>query len=282
MGFSRQEIAEEMEHKRQILHALIRRRRPLELQVAQRGLSTPPEIFTEISTLSEQIRIQEDEMARLETLAAEGQISIVEAEYKVMVAKAWDTQRGKPTLTGAAELELLRLRMGLFPEKAYQIENEIRVGLAEEAFSSLDTDFFERLPIKPEPKRIEAQKVYEPASEDNNSGRDQFGAIIQGQIHIQHFNISSIGFRSGSDDQFEVSLRIIGRAIRLDHETALRLFLVVLPPAYRLDIEEFGKQLIRANRVWNYQADREVFDCFLNNLACELESQEAVICMEDV
>ncbi|MBD1875070.1 hypothetical protein H6F75_16415 [Nodosilinea sp. FACHB-131] len=282
MGFSRQEIEEELEHKRQILRALIRRRRPLELQVAQRGLSTPPEIFTEISTLSEQIHIQEDEMARLETLAAEGQISIVEAEYKVMVAKAWDTQRGKPTLTGSAELELLRLRMGIVPEKAYQIENEIRVGLAEEAFSNLDTDFFERLPVKPEPKRIEAQKVYEPTSEYNNSGRDQISNIIQGEIHISSLSISHSRFFPGSDDPFEGSLRVIGRSIRLDHLTALRLFLVVLPPIYRLDIEEFGKQLIRANRVWNYQADREVFDYFLNNLASELENQESVICVEDV
>ncbi len=153
MNLSKQEIEEELVHKRHIVSALVRRRRPLELQAAQKGLSTPPEVLTEISALNDQIHTQGEEIAQLETLAAEGQLSLAEAEYGVMVAKAWDTPRGKPTLAGNAELELSRLRMRLVSESAQQIEHDVRVGLAEEAFSSLDAHFLELLPTKPEPIR---------------------------------------------------------------------------------------------------------------------------------
>lgn len=265
MKISKQEIEEELDHKRQIVVALIRRRRPLELQAAQKGLSVPPEILTEISMLSDQIRTQEEEISRLETLAAEGQLSIVEAEYRVMVARTWDTSRGKPTLAGSAELELSRLRMGLLPEKAQQIEREVRIGLAEEAFSSLDIHFLKLLPTRPEPKKIN----------DNSSSNDFTGSISGGNV----INVvsGSVRFFSSGEDPYESSLRVIGRSIRLDNPTALRLFLTILPHDLRLDLEEFNEQIIRANRVWNYQDDREGFDWFIRHLEKALEEREIEI-----
>jgi hypothetical protein len=199
-------------------------------------------------------------------LAAEGQLSLAEAEYRVMVAKAWDTPRGKPTLAGNAELELSRLRMRLVSESAKQIEHDVRVGLAEEAFSGLDARFLDRLPTQPKPIKPSPQKITEAVS----------GDIIQSDLsHIGSASVTIIGNSPETEDPYEVSLKLIGRAIRLDNPTALNLFLTILPPSLRLDLNKFGKQLIEINRVWNYQDDRDVFEWFLTHLAGSLGERES-------
>src|ERR1700722_12373692 len=108
MKRDKKEIENELEHKAQIIRALRSRLRPLEIQAAHKGISSPPEIMTEIAILTDQIRIQEDEIAKLESLAAEGQLSLAEAEFRVTLAEVWDTPTGRPTAVGAARLELLR------------------------------------------------------------------------------------------------------------------------------------------------------------------------------
>lgn len=254
MILSKQEIEEELAHKKQILNARIKRRRPLELQEAQRGLNTPPDVLTEISSLTEQILKLEEEIARLEILAVEGQISLIEAEYKVMTAKTWDTPRGMPSIVGEAELELARLKMGLVLEKAKQIEKEVRVGLAEEAFSSLDPNFV----------RIFKTLLYQ---------RD-FSYVGPGDFPDE-VTVNDL-------DSFIDSLRIIGRAIRLDISTALRLFIEILGDfsyLYRSYWHSYGfgfrDKLLSANRVWNYQNDKETFEQFLEGFGKALDKPES-------
>lgn len=139
----RQMISDELNHKRDLVNALIRRRRPLELQAAHRGLSAPPEVLTEISSLTDQIRAYEEEINRLETLAAQGTAPVHEVEFSVLLAEAWDTLRGSPSITGVIRLELARLKLGILPERALAIEQEIRVALSQEAFNNIDPLFFD-------------------------------------------------------------------------------------------------------------------------------------------
>ena len=136
---------EELKHKRELVNALIRRRRPLELQAAHRGLSAPPEILTEISSLTDQLREYEAEINHLETLAAQGALPLSEVEYRVLVAETWDTHRGAPSIIGANRLELSRLKLGILPERASEIEKDIRIALAQEAFGNIEPSFFTRI-----------------------------------------------------------------------------------------------------------------------------------------
>jgi hypothetical protein len=145
MKLTKEEIAEELIHQTQVVKALHARRRVLEIQAAQHGAQTSPQILTELTTLTEEIRRHQDEISQLEMLAAEDQIPLAEAEYRVLLADIWDTPQGRPTVAGAARLELTRLRLGLAPDRAKQIENEIRSELADEILFDIDTNLLEHL-----------------------------------------------------------------------------------------------------------------------------------------
>jgi hypothetical protein len=152
MKRTKKEIEDDLDHKNQIIHALRSRLRPSELQAAQRGISTPPEVMTEIATLTDQIQIQEDEIAKLESHAAECQLSLAEAEFRVTLAEVWDTPTGRPTAVGAARLELVRLRLGLSVERAQALAQEIRGAMVDDIFHSIDIS-----PILGEPRRVPAE-----------------------------------------------------------------------------------------------------------------------------
>jgi hypothetical protein len=94
--------------------------------------------MTEIAALTDQIRTQEDEIAKLESFAAEGQLSIAEAEFRVTLGEVWDTRIGRPTAAGAAQLELARLRLGLSDERAQVLAKEIREAIVEDIFLNID------------------------------------------------------------------------------------------------------------------------------------------------
>ncbi len=70
-----EEINEAIEHQKQLLRALHKRLQQRELQEAQQGLNTPPEIITEISSLKKRIHSQETELKRLQSSEVEDQIS---------------------------------------------------------------------------------------------------------------------------------------------------------------------------------------------------------------
>lgn len=269
----RDEIIEELEHQRKMLKLLRQRIRALEIQQAQQGNTTPPQIITEIANMTEQIDRREKEIVRLETLAAEAEVSLVEAEYRVMLSEAWDNPRGRPTPANVAKLDLMRLKMRLLLEKAHEIETEVRELLAEEAFSELDTKFYEYLPKS----RDEQTSKSDDVSIISNEGIpdetwNQIASNSQNIISTQALAIYA-PFFAAKEDPYESCLKILGRAIRLNPFMSLELFLTVLPFNFKLDFDSFGRRLLAVNRVWNHRSDREQFEQFLNSLNIELEKR---------
>jgi hypothetical protein len=134
MATDKNELAEDIAHEEKMLHALQRRLRELELQAAQLGIDTRPATKTEIYDLSSEIERHKATLAQLRTEAAIDKESLVEVEYRKLLAEAWDTSECRPTVTGATRLQLERLRLGITPERAQEMEQQVRADLAEQAF----------------------------------------------------------------------------------------------------------------------------------------------------
>jgi hypothetical protein len=138
----RADILDQLDHARKMALTMRTRLRVLEIQMAQRGSSTPPEILIEIETLTEQIKRHENEITRLEMSAVEGDLPLAEVEYRVLLAECWGLPQGRPSVVGAARLELARLRLGIAIERAQQMEQDIRSALAQEVISSVHDSFY--------------------------------------------------------------------------------------------------------------------------------------------
>jgi hypothetical protein len=255
MKLTRQEIEDELAHKNNLIRALRARLRPLELQAAQKGMNTPPEILTEISTLYEQVRVQEEEISRLESLAAEGQLSLAEAEYRMILAEAWDTPIGRPMVAGAARLELTRLKMGLSTERSGELEREVRIALVEEIFLKID--------IAPLLGRQESM-----AGIGSNSLT--IGSYDNAQTHIDTVVLNQ---QVTLLNPLESALRLIGKAIRLDPHTALKLFLLIWPGDATLDLAKFQDLLFTENKVWIHRDEHVIFDTFITDLSGSLNTR---------
>lgn len=253
MKLSKEEIAEEIDHQHKMVRVVRERVRTLELQAARQGIDAPPHITNELSLLREEIRSKEAEISRLETLAAEDQLSVAEAEYRVMLAEVFDTPIGRPSIVGGARLELVRLRHGLSPEISQQLEQEVRVALAEETFADIEPNIYESLP-----------KIVKPLSEALT------GEIISGTVQgvVVGVNLGTVRyFYDQPHMRTNTPLQMLGRAIRLDAPTALRLFLILLPMEFELDVEAFTKILLVENRIWVHHSDRVIFEDFLRSLS---------------
>lgn len=137
---SKQEIVDALNHEEEMLKLRRKNLRKLELQDATYGLETPVHITNQMELLVSQIRRHEEEINRLQTLSVEDQIPVNEAEYRVILAKSWNTPLGQPTYTGQVRLEFARLRLHIAPEKAKTLELEVRKGLAHEVYAHLDFD----------------------------------------------------------------------------------------------------------------------------------------------
>ena len=68
MALTKQEIEEQIAHEKELIRELARRKRILETQAARKGNNVPPEVLTEISDLTDDIRIHEEQVVRLEAL----------------------------------------------------------------------------------------------------------------------------------------------------------------------------------------------------------------------
>jgi CheY-like chemotaxis protein len=68
VALTKQEIEEQIAHERALIRELVRRRRILETQAAKTGTNARPEVLTEMSDLTNEIRAHEEEIARLESL----------------------------------------------------------------------------------------------------------------------------------------------------------------------------------------------------------------------
>src|SRR3712207_2884026 len=135
MSRTKQEIAQELAHQQRLLLVLRERRRALELQLTQQA-TAPTQTLSEIDALTSRIRVYEEEIGRLETLAAEDRLPLAETEYCVLLAEAWNTPQGNPTVVDATRLELERLRLGVLPRRAHELERQIRVALAQQSLQS--------------------------------------------------------------------------------------------------------------------------------------------------
>jgi hypothetical protein len=137
MRWSKEEVAKELEGVTKVLGFLRARRRVLREQAAQYGNMAPPHILTELQDITEQIRSVEEEAERLEIQSVEDQLSLNETEYRLELARAWNTPEGYPEVEGFALLELKRLLLKLTPARAKELEREIRESLAEERLATM-------------------------------------------------------------------------------------------------------------------------------------------------
>lgn len=133
---------DELAHQEAMVVALRKRLRVLELQMAQQGIATPPHILTEVASLTEQVQRHKTLVNQLEMLAAEGDVPIAEVEYRMLLAENWSTSQGYPSVVGATRLEFARLRLGILPERAIELEYDIRGEIAREVIKSIHDSFY--------------------------------------------------------------------------------------------------------------------------------------------
>ena len=256
MRESKEEIAQQLEHQQELLRKRRANLQKLELQEANYAGNPPIDLINQLDRVGEQVRETEEEIARLKSLAAEDQLSLVEAEYRTLLAEVWNTPLGRPTVAGATRLELARLNMGLEPERAQELELEIREKLAVEAFESLDI-----------------QALFGLSNETNIL--DRYGELNftihaegEGTINIQELNVSQ---KIQRDSPLESALKRLGCAIRLDWKIALRLLLQYVPPESQFDLSLFAFQLLSVNRVAIHPNDNIVFEKYLESFSIGLE-----------
>lgn len=123
----------------EILVALREHLQQLELREARQGYNTPPDVLTEIERYRARIREQEAEVARLQTEGAVDRYSLNEARYRKSLAQAWTTADSKLSVESIVSLDLQRLELGILPERARQLQQEIREALAEDLFYKLSS-----------------------------------------------------------------------------------------------------------------------------------------------
>lgn len=110
----------------------------LQIREAKSGDSTPPEVLREIASLSARIAAQAADVERLKTEAAIDRYPLNEARYRKSLARAWTNSRSKLSVEDTVSLELERLELGILPDRARELEQEMREALAEDLFYRLD------------------------------------------------------------------------------------------------------------------------------------------------
>lgn len=254
---SKEEIAQQLRHQQELLRIQRSNLQKLQLQEANYAGNPPLDLQNQLDRVAEQVRSTEDEIARLKSVAAEDQLSLVEAEYRTLLAEAWNTPLGRPTVAGATRLEFTRLKFGLSPERAGELEREIRTKLAEEIFNTLDM-----APILGQRGDVDSRAIGQIAIE-----------IRAGDgSNISFYNVD-INQAVQIDTSLEISLKRIGCAIRLDPATALQLFVRFLPLDASLDLAAFGAQLLGVNKVTISPTDNTIFQQFLTNLVQVLSTR---------
>lgn len=76
----KKEVDEAIAHQKEMIRVLRKRLQQLELQKAQKGINTPPEIITEISSLSDNIHSHEIELQRLQRGTSKNRTSFEQQE----------------------------------------------------------------------------------------------------------------------------------------------------------------------------------------------------------
>ena len=242
------ELQEQIHAKRKLLRIHKQRKQHLEEQAATMGLLVSPAILMEITTIEEHIAILEKEIAAIQTDAVVDQFSLVEAEYRVLLADAWDTSSGIPTIASEARLEVARLKFGLHPDQARRLEAEIRDQLAQQVFFGIDIrTIFDTTQIL-------------PLTFETNGMVVNIQPYSDGTVHIENLHVLQQGLITSP---LEATLKILGKAIRLAPHTSGMLFLRYLPSNPVLDIQTFRLQLFQVNHVDSCSDDHERFEQFM-------------------
>ena len=137
---SDQESFDELAGAQRVLTFLRRRRQYLLEQAAVEGPKTPFATHAEIEQVSTEISRYETEIARLQTEMAIDRFSVAEAEYRAALATAWHTCPRPLGIMDRTALELKRLQLGIIPERAGELEREVRTTLAEEIFYQIQPE----------------------------------------------------------------------------------------------------------------------------------------------
>ena len=244
MRIDKAEVTGELDHQRAMVSALRKRLRVLDLQVAQQGITTQPQIVMEIASLNEQIERHRSEVEHLESALALDQFSMDELDYKQLVAQAWIPRRSWPRLVDTIQLEKKRIQIGLLPEKAKEIEREVRAELAREVFYDM-------------PANLEQILLTTLTSERET--------VAAKPLVVE-------------------TLERIGFAIRRDPKVALQLLLRRLPDVKQLNIllDNFRSNLFYASKVDIDDRDVEVFDAFVEDLGDKISALQIAVAQHRV
>lgn len=257
MQLSHEDLLEQKGALLEIMTIERRRRNYLRIQAAQHGNLTPIHIRTDLDDTERKLATYEKELAQLETQIAEADESVAEVEYRVHVAEAWNTPLGRPTVGGAARLELARLRLGITPERASIIEQEIRTALAREVFTEIDVSILLGLESIPSMPFQTGMQVY-------------ISPTDSAQIHIEAINMSQIITQA---DAIKAALRLLGRVVRLDRQVGVRLLLLSLPTDPFLSVETFASQLFDANQTQLSDGETNLFNAFIQDIQVGLSQR---------
>lgn len=258
MLIRREEILEELAHQQALHNALRKRLRALELQKAQHGNSTPPQIVTEIASLTEEIRECQGEIRELRNfIGEEDEIILTELKYKQELFNTWSLRliRSRPLLRDITNLEIQRRRLGLTVEHARQLETETRTKLVEEIFYNID-----------------CRRLYWLArafgfNDDPSKIIDDIPETIR-----SHLDEGIMSFIKYKDTNISEQLEYIGIGIRLDSNRTLELLLSMIPKNIPLNIDVFEFLTNKINKTWIFQEDKELFAQFFSELRNHLNN----------
>lgn len=211
------EIIDALQHEQKMLQIKRRRLRDREEQQAKYGINAPSEITIEIDDLRESIKHHEAELARLQTEAAVDKEPMAEVEYRMLVAEAWDTLRGRPTIAATTRLEYNRLRLGVLLDQAQQIERETRAAIAKELFRE----------VHPKLYRTRSFMYTWPIQQDTSTNMfSEAFSIAFRSTNIQDIEITAnLEYPKLNSEKDPNSMDALVKCIYLDYETTLKLYI---------------------------------------------------------
>lgn len=227
MPQSKEEIQEELEHKQNLLKTYNRNRRVLEQRMAELGSQPDLVTLNDIDKIAARIRETENDIALLETRSIERDLSFEEAEYRAILARAWNTERGEPSYADRAKLEYERLRLRLPFERTETLEAEVKKALAVDICKHIEMDL-----------RRDIRHFMMPLT-----FYEEFGRHVRNSKHVTE-DIEE------EKKRFEI-LQPLGRVIRFDVEFAILLIQQIMqqtPIPETVNIADFERRLHTASR----------------------------------
>ncbi len=137
MELDKAEIDQQLTHQRNIRAIHRKTLNALEERAALKGIDVPIDLMNQIDWVKLQIKEAEQEINRLEAQAVEQDFSLAEAEFRHVLANAWDNSRGLPSTVGKTMIELTRIKLHITQGRARELEEEIRESIANDIATSM-------------------------------------------------------------------------------------------------------------------------------------------------